>query len=351
MTHPNEDHPPINHYHKLAKQVLRIRLILPALLFLIGLVVESHEHIISEHSPEYFDFILEVGLFGVIGPAIIAAVLTWIARKLELLAAAHERIEAFNIELEQKIKARTAELESANHELRQLDRLKSEFVSLVSHELRTPLTNIRGGLEIITAEQNGIRSSATNETFTIVQAEVKRLIRLVQRILDVSALDSGQLQLNCGPMLLRPIIDHIKKESLLFDEAHPLQVELPSPPLLVIADEDRVRDILFNLLSNAIKYSPTGSPIILRLKNCGDYAEISVQDFGIGIPVDEQPYLMNQFYRGAVSRDIQGYGLGLYFAKKLIEAHGGKLWVESEGIPGKGSNFHFTLPLDKEVGS
>ncbi len=349
MANPNEERSSVNHYHKLAKQVLRIRLILPALLFVVGLVVESHEHIISEHSPEYFDFILEVGLFGIIGPAIIAAVLTWIARKLELLATAHEKIEAFNIELERKIQSRTAELENANNELRQLDRLKSEFVSLVSHELRTPLTNIRGGLEVIIAEQNGIRSSAADETVTIVQTEVNRLIRLVQRILDVSALDSGQLQLNCGPMLLRPIIDHIKKESLSFDEAHPLQLELPSPPLLVIADEDRIRDILINLLSNAIKYSPAGSPIILRLKDCGDHAQITVQDFGVGILVNEQPYLMNQFYRGTVSRSIQGYGLGLYFAKKLIEAHGGKLWVVSEGILGKGTEFHFTLPLDKEV--
>ena len=350
MTPMNKEQSPINHYHKLATQVLQIRLILPVLLFVVGFIVESHEHIISEHSPEYFDFILEVGLFGIIGPAIIAAVLTWIARKLDLLAAAQKRIEAFNIELEQKIQSRTAELESANNELRQLDQLKSEFVSLVSHELRTPLTNIRGGLEIIMTEPNGNRSLATNETVTIVQVEVNRLIRLVQRILDVSALDSGQLQLNCGPMLLRPIIDHIRKESLRFDGVHPLQLELPSPPVLVIADEDRIRDILINLLSNAIKYSPAGSPIILRLKNCGDHAQISVQDFGVGIPINEQPHLMNQFYRGTVSSDIQGYGLGLYFAKKLIEAHGGKLWVESQGIPGKGSEFYFTLPLDKEVG-
>ena len=137
-------------------------------------------------------------MFGLVGPAIIAGALNWITKNLELLAQAYERIEAFNVDLDKKIQLRTAELEVANEELRQLDHLKSEFVSLVSHELRTPLTNIRGGLEVVNADQNAICSPVTRDTLGIVQAEVNRLIRLVQRILDVSALevrsDTSQLR-------------------------------------------------------------------------------------------------------------------------------------------------------------
>jgi signal transduction histidine kinase len=227
--------------------------------------------------------------------------------------------------------------------------MKSEFVSLVSHELRTPLTNIRGGLEVVNSEQNAVCSPVISDTLTIVQAEVNRLIRLVQRILDVSTLESGQLRLNFGPVALGPLIRQIKKESLLFDDAHPLQLEMPPEPLLVIADEDRITDVLTNLFSNAIKYSPEGSPIIVRLMHCGDCVKISVRDHGIGITSNEQQHLMRQFYRGVEGKNIQGYGLGLYFARKLVEAHGSRLEVESTGTPGEGTEFRFTLPVDKEV--
>ncbi len=338
---------PVSRYRDLARQVARVRATLPVALCVIVFAVETSEHIIREAETSHLDYAVEVFLFGVAGPAIVAAVLTWIMRNLELLAQADERIETFNAELDKKIQTRTAELEQANAELRQLDRLKSDFVSLVSHELRTPLTNIRGGLEVITAEANG---NSTGETLTIVQSEVNRLIRLVQRILDVSALESGQLRLNLGPVMLRPIIRHIEKESMMFDDKHPLRLEMPPLPVLVIADEDRISDVLTNLFANAIKYSPDGGPIVVRLQGGSDNAEITVKDCGVGIPQDEQQYLMNQFYRGRVGKQVAGYGLGLYFARKVIEAHGGRLWMESSGVPGEGAEFHFTLPLDKETG-
>jgi signal transduction histidine kinase len=282
-----------------------------------------------------------------VGPIIIAGVLNWIAKNLELLAQAYERIEAFNVELDKKIQVRTAELEVANEELRQLDHLKSEFVSLVSHELRTPLTNIRGGLEVVNADQNAVCTPRTRETLGIVQSEVNRLIRLVQRILDVSALESGQLRLNCGPVALAPLIRQIKRDSLLFDEKHPLVLELPSEPVMVIADEDRITDVMTNLLSNAIKYSPQGGVIVVKLTNLDDCVQISVKDQGVGIKLEEQQHLMRQFYRGSVEANIPGYGLGLYFARKLLEAHGSKLEVESSGVPGEGAEFHFKLPADE----
>lgn len=172
----------VKYYRQLARQVTRLRWILPILLSVVVFAVETPEHIFRDREATLLDFAIEVILFGIVGPSVIAGVLTWITNKLELLAQAYERIETFNTELEKKIQLRTAELETANAELRQLDRLKSEFVSLVSHELRTPLTIIRGGLEVIMAEQDITCSPATKETLGIVQAEANRLIRLVQRI-------------------------------------------------------------------------------------------------------------------------------------------------------------------------
>ena len=322
---------------------------LPLVLSFIVIGVEVSEHLIHEENPLYLDFSMEVVMFGIVGPVIIAGVLNWIAKNLELLAQAYERIEAFNVELDKKIQLRTAELEVANEELRQLDHLKSEFVSLVSHELRTPLTNIRGGLEVVNADQNAVCTPRTRDTLGIVQSEVNRLIRLVQRILDVSALESGQIRLNCGPVALAPLIRQIKRDSLLFDEKHPLVLELPSAPLMVIADEDRITDVMTNLLSNAIKYSPQGGMIVVRLTNCGDSVQVSVKDQGIGIKAAEQQHVMRQFYRGSVETNIPGYGLGLYFARKLIEAHGSNLEVESSGISGEGTEFRFKLPIDEDM--
>ncbi len=341
---------PVNHYRRISQQIAILRWVLPLLLSFIVIGVETSEHLIHEEYPLYIDFSMEVIMFGIVGPVIIAIALNWIGKNLEHLAQAYERIEAFNVDLDRQIHLRTAELEVANQELRQLDHLKSEFVSLVSHELRTPLTNIRGGLEVINADQNAACSPVTRDTLGIVQAEVNRLIRLVQRILDVSALESGQLQLNCGPVALGPLIRQIKRESMLFDENHPLELEMPPEPVMVIADEDRITDVLTNLLSNAIKYSPKGGAIVVRLTNCGDCVQISVKDQGIGIPFEDQKYLMRQFYRGNVAPNVPGYGLGLYFAGKLVEAHGSKLEVDSTGIPGQGSVFHFTLRADKDMG-
>ena len=161
---------------------------------------------------------------------------------------------------------------------------------------------------------------------------------------------SGQLSLNYGPVALGPLIRQIKRESLLFDDRHPLEIVMPSEPLMVIADEDRITDVLTNLLSNAIKYSPEGGAILVRLTDCDNCVQISVKDHGIGIKSEEQQQLMQQFYRGSVGATIPGYGLGLYFARKLVEAHGSHLEVDSSGISGEGSEFHFTLPVDKDMG-
>ena len=334
-------------YRRLAKQVSLIRWIVPIILFLIVVGFEIPEHLIFEPEVHISAFGAELVVFGVLGPSLVAFVFNWIARNLNHLAAAYEQIESFNVDLERRIKARTDELSQANSELRQLDRLKSEFVSLVSHELRAPLTNIQGGLELLLSSET--ICSPVQNNLTIIQSEVNRLIRLVQQILDVSVIESGQLTLNRGPIALRPLLRQVIEHMALANKKHPIMLDIPPQMQLATADEERLTDIVTSLLQNAIKYSPDAGEIRVTLRFDNDFANVIVKDHGLGISPQDIPHLTEKFYRGHLSNHSNGYGLGLYFVNELIKAQGGSLKIESDGISGKGSTFSFTVPLEKET--
>lgn len=334
-------------YRRLAKQVSLIRWIVPVILFSIVVGFEIPEHLILEPEVHMSAFGAELFIFGVLGPSLVAIVLNWIARNLNHLAAAYKQIESFNINLERRIQERTDELAQANEKLRQLDRLKSEFISLVSHELRAPLTNIQGGLELVLSTENVCPPVQNN--LTIIQNEVKRLIRLVQRILDVSVIESGQLTLNLGPIALRPLLRQAVEHMALTNTKCPVVLDIPAQVQLAIADEERLTDIVTSLIQNAVKYSPDGGEIRVALRFDNDFAYISIQDHGLGISPDDIPHLTEKFYRGHLNNHSNGYGLGLYFVNELIKAQGGCLQIESEGIPGNGSTFTLTVPLEKET--
>jgi len=334
-------------YRRLARQVSLIRWVVPVILFLIVVGFEFPEHLILEPDVHMSAFGAELVIFGVLGPSLVAFVLNWIARNLNHLAAAYEQIESFNVDLERRIQERTDELAQANEKLRHLDRLKSEFVSLVSHELRAPLTNIQGGLELVLSTENVCPPVQSN--LTIIQNEVKRLIRLVQRILDVSVIESGQLTLNLGPIALRPHLRQVIEHMTLTNSKHPVVLDIPPQVQLATADEERLTDIVTSLIQNAVKYSPDGGEIRVALRFDNDFACVSIQDHGLGISPEDIPHLTEKFYRGHLSNHSNGYGLGLYFVNELIKAQGGCLQIESEGIPGKGSTFTFTVPLEKET--
>lgn len=336
-----------NGYLRLAQQVSLVRWIVPPSLALFVLSFELTEHTLVHSTPLDMDFLLELFVFGILGPILITVILTWIVRNLHELEHVHQAMHALNAELENKVALRTRELAHANEELRELDRLKSEFVSLVSHELRAPLTNIQGGLELMLSTTISCPPSQRN-TLCIIQSEVKRLTRLVQRILDISVVDSGQLTLNRGPIALRTLLRQIIQNSVFLDKQHPVHLDLPPATQLVFADEDRLTDIISNLLQNAVKYSPAGGEIRIGLAFEDDMAHISIRDHGVGIKPEEIEHLTQQFYRGNSGSQADGYGLGLYFVNKLIELHGGQLQIESTGIPGEGSCFTFTVPLDQE---
>lgn len=340
---------PLNYssYRKLARQVSCIRWLVPPALTAFVFAFEFTEHVFVHESDLSGDFFLELILFGALGPILIAFILTWIVRNLRELEQVHQAIHALNAELERKVELRTQELARANDELRELDRLKSEFVALVSHELRAPLTNIQGGLELVLSRDNVCPPVYNN--LKIIQSEVRRLTRLVQRILDVSVIDSGQLTLNLGPTALRPLLRHVVEQVSLATNDHTIVLDVPAQPQLVIADEERLIDIVTSLLQNAIKYSPGGGQIRIGLRFDSDYAYVSIKDQGVGISPQDIPHLTQKFYRGHLSNQSSGYGLGLYFVNKLIEAQAGWLEIESEGVPGQGATFTFSLPLEKET--
>ncbi|RME71434.1 MAG: sensor histidine kinase [Chloroflexi bacterium] len=335
------------------KQLKLIQWLLPLGLFLLASTYESVEHILRGQEGMTFNFNAEVLIFGIIGPVIVGLVLHWIRGQLVKLEEANRQIQALNSELEQRVAERTAELaqknealEKANEELKALDTLKSDFVSLVSHELRAPLTNINGGIELIAAERSHL-SSARQEVLDILQRESKRLTRLVQNILDISLLEAGRLTNRPGFLPLRPFLCQLLKGRVPANGKHRLVIDVQTDLPPAWADETHLGDVVVNLVDNAIKYSPEGGEIRVAARPYNEHElVISVSDQGIGIPPSAQPRLFERFYRAnnGTDREVYGHGLGLYFCRKLIEAQGGRIWVESSGIPGQGATFYFTVP-------
>jgi PAS domain S-box-containing protein len=251
-------------------------------------------------------------------------------RKLEL--ARHE------------LEMRNAELHRAYQELQALDRLKSDFVSMVSHELRSPLTNITGAIELMLEEEE-LSDEYIRKMLGVMGEQSERLIRLVKGVLDISRIQAGRLQLDRQELDLLHIMQRVVESLQAASVFH--WFELPPvdscPP--VWGDEDRIEEAFLNLLDNAIKFSPSGGPITIGLEVGDTEATISIADPGIGIPEAELDKIFQKFHRldREDSRVTYGHGLGLYITKALVEAHGGRIWVES--AEGEGSTFSFTLPL------
>jgi signal transduction histidine kinase len=238
----------------------------------------------------------------------------------------------------------------------EVERLKSEFVSVVSHELRTPLTSILGYTELLLA-----RSFAPDEQkqfFQTVYDQAAHLSKLVEDLLSLSRLDSGNLKLSRWKVSIHQVVGELTSQ--LGELAHHRLVIHSSaalPPVYI--DRDKVKQVLFNLLTNAIKYSPMGGEVELHTQETtaadlppdhppGQWLKVSVSDQGIGIAPEELSRIWDRFYRvdNTNTRRIGGTGLGLSIAQALVELHGGRIGVESE--PGQGSTFWFTLPLYEE---
>lgn len=261
-------------------------------------------------------------------------------------------VVARNITLFDQISRTNAQLEVANKHLRQLDQAKSEFVSIASHQLRTPMTGIMGYLSMMTQGDFGKIAPEHNEILVKLLSESQRMIRLINQFLNVSKIEAGKLSYQKAPIKIAELIakevDDVQKSAT--DKKLKIAVTLPKKPLpIIMADPDRLQEVILNLVDNAVKYTNKGT-ITIGAEIQNDMMHVWVQDSGIGIKPQDATELFNKFVRGTGIAQIHpdGSGLGLFIAKSVIDAHGGKIWAESAG-EGKGSTFQFTLPLNPVV--
>lgn len=233
----------------------------------------------------------------------------------------------------------------------EVDRLKSEFVATVSHELRTPMTPIKGYVEFLLMGGAGQLNEQQLEFVQIIKTNIDRLSILVDDLLDVSRIEAGKVSLSFQPINLREAVEEaseaIRQQSQ--EEQRPVTIEVNIPDDLpsVYGDIERVRQIVFNLLDNAYKYSPENSRVVINAFQDQNSIQIDIIDKGVGIFPDEHEKIFERFYRSEnqMVMSIAGTGLGLPIVKELVELHKGKIWVTSQGVPGEGSIFSFTLPV------
>lgn len=240
----------------------------------------------------------------------------------------------------------TIGLRSAYERQKELDRLKDQFIMTASHELRTPLTAVQGYIELLNQYNDELSRETRTEFIQKAHRGCDELALMVGNIMDASRIQIEAERIRLAPVELAASVRHVMEilESVTTREKRPVHLAI-SPKLYILADELRLRQILLNLVSNALKYSPDGTSIqVMALQGQG-LVKISVRDYGLGVPLEEQERLFERFVR--LERDmnspVRGAGLGLYITRRLTEAMGGRLWVESSGVPGEGSTFSFTL--------
>jgi signal transduction histidine kinase len=231
--------------------------------------------------------------------------------------------------------------------LYEVDRLKSEFVSIVSHELRTPLTSIKGALQLLLAELP-IQDPDQRMLLDVALSNTDRLVRIINDILDISKIEAGKLDLRVETHAVNEVVAVSMQNVQHFAHGSSISIHttVDSNAPDVRVDLDRAVQVLVNLLSNALKFAPPNSVVTLAARCDGDeFVTFSVNDRGRGIPADKLSLLFQKFQQldDANTRKVRGTGLGLAIVKALVEKQGGRVWVESE--VGKGSTFTVTVPV------
>ncbi len=258
----------------------------------------------------------------------------------------HE-IKEINATLQQRIDVATKELRSSNAQLRHLDEVKDEFMSMASHQLRTPLTSIKGYLSMVLEEDMGKitpqQKAVLNEAFN----SSERMVRLIADFLNVSRLQTGKFIIDKNPVDLVSVVRGEVDSLDMIAKSHDMKLDYltKETELVLQIDEAKVRQVIMNFVDNAIYYSRANSTIKITLDREGDEVAFRVIDTGIGVPVEEQAMLFHKFFRAKNARQQRpdGTGVGLYLARKVITAHGGKMIFSSE--EGRGSTFGFRLPI------
>ncbi|HEY8655649.1 MAG TPA: ATP-binding protein [Candidatus Limnocylindria bacterium] len=292
--------------------------------------------------------------------------------RLVELESANKTIGRMNAELEDRIAAATADLEERLEELaaakaetqdhleklRELDKLKSQFLSIASHELKTPITAMSGFIQIAVRRlrrridrrnpadtEQGAEDLTLLEQLEVVNRQTTKLARLVDELLDVSRIESGRLEFRVADVDLAALADEVVDRLEMVAGEHALVVRRKGERFVVRGDRDHLEQVLNNLVSNAVKYSPSGRRVDISLGSTGDgMVLLSVTDQGMGIRAAELESIFGLFYRSPdrEARDVGGMGLGLYISKEIVDRHGGRIWAESR--TGEGTTFHVALP-------
>ncbi|HAW50396.1 TPA: hypothetical protein DCX16_05565 [bacterium] len=265
-------------------------------------------------------------------------------------ARLYEELARWNKQLERKVAERTKELKEANEELKKMDKIKSDFLSMVAHELRTPLTSIKAFTELLLSKPDR-EVEARLRYLGIIHSECNRLTRLINNVLDLSKIEAGKVEWNIQLVSIAEIVNTslATTHKLIEDSGLEIEAQIEDNLSLVLADKDRLIQVMTNLIGNAVKFTEKGGRIDVRVKKktrptkC---IQVSVSDTGIGIRKKDLDKVFQRFKQvgdGMTNRP-EGTGLGLSICKEIIEHHKGKIWVESKLK--KGSTFHFNLPIE-----
>jgi signal transduction histidine kinase len=254
------------------------------------------------------------------------------------------------IRLQNQLERSYEKLTQTYQELERVTKMKTQFIDVVSHELRTPLTVMRGYIELVESEYSSKLDPKFSSRLKTIKANTDKLYALVENMLDVSRLEKGALQIHLEPLLIDTILEEIiqtrvhdaeeKKQSLI------LEVEGRLP--LIMADRRRLKDVFNSLVDNALKYTQDGGRIQVSARDEGRMIHVWVKDNGVGVPLESLGKIFDRFHivtSNDLSHQVNRLGLGLPIAKGIVEAHGGRIWVESQ--VGKGSVFHVDLPKEQ----
>jgi signal transduction histidine kinase len=270
---------------------------------------------------------------------------------------AEEQIRALNADLERRVEERTSELAAANRELElrnqeieRANRLKSEFVARMSHELRTPMNAIVGFSDLLGEEADGPLCPTYRHYVDRIREGAHHLLELINEVLDLSKIEAGRVELRCEHFSAAEAVEEVLSVIRPLADAKTIRIQQAlAADLLIYADRTRFKQVLYNLLSNGVKFTPEGGRIAVSAFAEGPAVRLEVSDTGIGIAAQEQEAIFDEFYQaGTSTRGVkEGTGLGLAITRRLVELHGGRIWVESE--PGKGSRFFAAFPAAAAV--
>jgi signal transduction histidine kinase len=315
---------------------------------------------------EYFQIIPHVHLEGLMPPDLylqtpyVLAVLFGFGTTLYIstylttaIAGELRKRQRETVALRNRLLVEAAELQNANAELVKLDRLKTYFLAMASHDLKTPLAAVQSYLQVLLGGFVGELDGEHARMLRRCSQRIQELFDLINRFLDLAQIEKGkvveEMEMVCIGDMLQACVDEVKVLAAARSQA--LNAEIADDLPTIYGSERHLKQVVTNLLSNGVKFTPEGGSITLCAREMGDQIEVSVSDTGVGVAAEDLPHMFEQFFRGKGATAAQGTGLGLSISKRIVEAHHGKIWVESpyaEGQPG--ARFVFTLPKGQPAG-